>query len=57
MFVFATIFAIVETIYFGNNLFPMSTTEMVCDSIAIVISSISVVIMSKPYIESWRKRM
>lgn len=35
--VFGMLFAFGETNYFGNNLFPGSTAESVCDIVSLVI--------------------
>jgi hypothetical protein len=37
MFIIGFSFAFWETIHFGNNLFPQSSAEIVCDSISLLL--------------------
>lgn len=43
--VVAIIFSITETRYFGNNLFPESVAEVICDSIGFIVASIGFVLV------------
>lgn len=35
--ILSMVFAVVETNYFGNNLFPKTTNEFICDLIILII--------------------
>lgn len=37
LIVWAVVFGIFETIYFGNNLFPSSIEEFICDMTSLVL--------------------
>lgn len=39
------IFGIIETEYFGYNLFPASNTELICDIVSFITVTIGVVIL------------
>lgn len=43
----AMVFAVIETEYFGNNLFPISYAELFCDLICLVILGIGFYFTSK----------
>lgn len=36
------IFLVTETQYFGNNLFPLSNAEVICDGIGLLVIAIGV---------------
>ena len=47
--IWALIFGILETNYFGNNLFPQTTAEIICDLTALLLSICGSVLI-------WQKR-
>lgn len=42
VFTLAAVFGIAETAHFGNNLWPQSNAEMVCDGITLVLFALSI---------------
>lgn len=40
-------FAVLETIYFGNNFFPSTKAEVLCDTIAISLSLYGLYLLKK----------
>jgi hypothetical protein len=38
----ACAFGIAETVHFGNNLFPQSDAEWICDGITLVLFALSI---------------
>lgn len=36
------IFLVIETKHFGNNLFPLSNAEVICDGIALLVIAIGI---------------
>jgi hypothetical protein len=44
IFLIGVFFGIAETAYFGWNMFPASDAEVICDGIAMLITSIALVV-------------
>lgn len=45
--IFALIFAHVETLYFGSNLFPKTNAEILCDCLSIVFLMVGIILIHK----------
>ena len=48
----ATIFGVSETVYFGNNFYPQSHAEEICDAISLIINFTGVGIYISTFIDS-----
>jgi len=41
IFILASLFGLIETAYFGWNMFPKSESELVCDGITMILFAMS----------------